>query len=32
LCANVAAAPKLNVFAIAVAACPPLALLLSVER
>lgn len=31
LCANVAAAPELNAFAIAVAACPPLALLLSVE-
>jgi hypothetical protein len=31
LCANVAAAPKLSVFAVAVAACPPLALLLSVE-
>ncbi|MGO4615737.1 hypothetical protein AB4305_15295 [Nocardia sp. 2YAB30] len=29
LCANIAAAPELNVFA--VAACPPLALLLSVE-
>jgi hypothetical protein len=31
LCANVAAAPELNVFAVAVAACPPLALLLAVE-
>ncbi|MGH3869554.1 MAG: DUF2637 domain-containing protein [Pseudonocardiaceae bacterium] len=31
LCANVAAAPELSVFAIAVAACPPLALLLAVE-
>ncbi|MBF6066047.1 DUF2637 domain-containing protein [Nocardia terpenica] len=31
LCANIAAAPVLNVFAVAVAACPPLALLLSVE-
>jgi hypothetical protein len=31
LCANVAAAPELSVFAVAVAACPPLALLLSVE-
>ncbi|NKQ55660.1 DUF2637 domain-containing protein [Amycolatopsis sp. K13G38] len=31
LCANVASAPELNAFAIAVAACPPLALLLSVE-
>ncbi|MFD8493336.1 DUF2637 domain-containing protein [Amycolatopsis sp. NPDC059657] len=31
LCANVAAAPALSVFAIAVAACPPLALLLAVE-
>ncbi|GDY32909.1 DUF2637 domain-containing protein [Gandjariella thermophila] len=31
LCANVAAAPQLSVLAIAVAACPPLALLLSVE-
>lgn len=31
LCANIASAPKLNAFAIAVAACPPLALLLSVE-
>jgi hypothetical protein len=31
LCANVAAAPQLNVFAVAVAACPPLALLLAVE-
>lgn len=29
--ANVAAAPELSVFAIAVAACPPLALLLAVE-
>ncbi len=31
LCANIAAAPVLNVFSVAVAACPPLALLLSVE-
>jgi hypothetical protein len=31
LCANVAAAPKLSVFAVAVTACPPLALLLAVE-
>ncbi|MEV0054923.1 DUF2637 domain-containing protein [Saccharopolyspora shandongensis] len=31
LCANVASAPELSVFAVAVAACPPLALLLSVE-
>jgi hypothetical protein len=31
LCANIAAAPELSVFAIAVAACPPLALLLAVE-
>ncbi|MFI6029570.1 DUF2637 domain-containing protein [Amycolatopsis magusensis] len=31
LCANIAAAPNLSVFAIAVAACPPLALLLAVE-
>jgi hypothetical protein len=31
LCANVAAAPELNVFAVAVAACPPQALLLAVE-
>lgn len=31
LCANVAAAPELSVFAVTVAACPPLALLLSVE-
>lgn len=31
LCANIASAPELNAFAIAVAACPPLALLLSVE-
>ncbi len=31
LCANVAAAPELSVLAVAVAACPPLALLLSVE-
>jgi hypothetical protein len=31
LCANIASAPELNVFAIAVAACPPLALLLAVE-
>jgi hypothetical protein len=31
LCANIAAAPELNVFAVAVAACPPLALLLAVE-
>lgn len=30
LCANIAA-PELNVFAVAAAACPPLALLLSVE-
>lgn len=31
LCANIASAPELNVFAVAVAACPPLALLLAVE-
>lgn len=31
LCANIAAAPNLTGFAVAVAACPPLALLLSVE-
>jgi len=31
LCANIAATPSLNGFAVAVAACPPLALLLSVE-
>ncbi|WP_435830462.1 DUF2637 domain-containing protein [Saccharopolyspora shandongensis] len=31
LCANIASAPELNIFALAVAACPPLALLLSVE-
>ncbi|MGC7096779.1 DUF2637 domain-containing protein [Amycolatopsis lurida] len=31
LCANIAAAPNLSAFAIAVAACPPLALLLAVE-
>ena len=31
LCANIASAPELNFFSIAVAACPPLALLLSVE-
>jgi hypothetical protein len=31
LCANVAAAPELSVFAVADAACPPLALLLAVE-
>lgn len=31
LCANVAAAPELSVFGVAVAACPPLALLLAVE-
>ena len=31
LCANVAAAPELSVFAVAVAACLPLALLLAVE-
>jgi hypothetical protein len=31
LCANVAAAPELSVFAVAVATCPPLALLLAVE-
>lgn len=31
LCANVAAAPELRVFAVAVATCPPLALLLAVE-
>jgi hypothetical protein len=31
LCANIAAAPELSVFAVAVAVCPPLALLLSVE-
>lgn len=31
LCANIATAPELSVFAVAVAACPPLALLLAVE-
>lgn len=31
LCANIASAPELNIFSIAVAACPPLALLLAVE-
>lgn len=31
LCANIAAAPELSVFPVAVAACPPLALLLAVE-
>lgn len=31
LCANIASAPELNIFSIAVAVCPPLALLLSVE-
>ncbi|WP_406689394.1 hypothetical protein REH65_25300 [Saccharopolyspora sp. ID03-671] len=31
LCASIASAPQLNIFAIAVAARPPLALLLSVE-
>jgi len=31
LCANVAAAPELSVFAVAIAAYPPLALLLAVE-
>ena len=31
LCANIASAPALSAFSIAVAACPPLALLLSVE-
>lgn len=31
LCANIAAAPNLSVLAVAVAACPPLALLLAVE-
>jgi hypothetical protein len=31
LCANAASAPEFSVFAIAVAACPPLALLLAVE-
>lgn len=31
LCANIASAPELGVFAVMVAACPPLALLLSVE-
>ncbi|MFL6140367.1 MAG: DUF2637 domain-containing protein [Labedaea sp.] len=31
LCANISAAPELSVFAVAVAACPPLALLLAVE-
>lgn len=31
LCANIAAAPELSLFAVAVAACPPLALLLAVE-
>lgn len=31
LCANIAAASELSVFAVAVAACPPLALLLAVE-
>lgn len=31
LCANIAAAPELSLLTIAVAACPPLAMLLSVE-
>lgn len=31
LCANIASAPQLNTFSLAVAACPPLALLPSVE-
>jgi uncharacterized protein DUF2637 len=31
LCANIASAPELTVFAVVVAACPPLALLLAVE-
>ncbi|MBY8855426.1 DUF2637 domain-containing protein [Nocardia sp. CA2R105] len=31
LCANIAAAPVLSLFSVAVAACPPLALLLAVE-
>lgn len=31
LCANIAAAPEPSVFAVTVAACPPLALLLAVE-
>ncbi|GAA5155818.1 DUF2637 domain-containing protein [Pseudonocardia eucalypti] len=31
MCANIASAPELSAFAIAVAACPPLALLLAVE-
>lgn len=31
LCANIAAAPDMNVLAVVVAACPPLALLLAVE-
>lgn len=31
LCANIASAPELSVLAVAVAACPPLALLLAVE-
>ncbi len=31
MCANIASAPELNTFSLAVAACPPLALLLSVE-
>ncbi|RMI33590.1 DUF2637 domain-containing protein [Nocardia stercoris] len=31
LCANIAAAPVLSVFSVAVAACPPVALLLAVE-
>lgn len=31
LCANIASAPELNAFAIAVTGCPPLALLLAVE-
>lgn len=31
LCANIASAPELTVFAVTVAACPPLALLLAVE-
>ncbi|GAA5115310.1 hypothetical protein GCM10025762_29760 [Haloechinothrix salitolerans] len=30
VCANVAAAPELSVFAVAVTACPPLALLCSI--
>ncbi|MBO0876907.1 MAG: hypothetical protein J2P19_26325 [Pseudonocardia sp.] len=31
LCANIASAPELSAFAVAVAVCPPLALLLAVE-